>query len=347
MGHLLHPTWGWPKDCRPADGHARQGGQRHMKFKSSQIDRLHLWGSFFGCRSGALWWLARRGAWDDTMTKAQRHKGRNTDWSQRFGTKKQASYFRTSSGHISKYPSCFCVFLMRPKNPVSSFQRWLRIFPCQCHHLRLDGLALLEVAAWPWKVTDRSDLIYTDLTWMGWVQFVFIFVKMVFTRRVSSQNLEYSFEILMILIPFRSTFPGVPAVSRIYNIQNRVEEDKAPDGRVCIHVSIQCVSWNLKPCCVCSSCYAPTSWRTWTTLLPLRLGHSLALVGGLCHAHRCWLASWVPWGKPCVATFPEKMRRDSLKLVWVTLATVKQNGCDPNAIWKVRCWNNRATAGNF
>lgn len=77
---------------------------------------------------------------------------------------------------------------------------------------------------------------------MGWVQFVFIFVKMVFTRRVSSQNLEYSFEILMILIPFRSTFPGVPAVSRIYNIQNRVEEDKAPDGRVCIHVSIQCVS---------------------------------------------------------------------------------------------------------
>ena len=47
-------------------------------------------------------------------------------------------------------------------------------------------------------------------------------------HKESSQNLEYSFEILMILIPFRSTFPGVPAVSRIYNIQNRVEEDKAP-----------------------------------------------------------------------------------------------------------------------
>ena len=61
-------------------------------------------------------------------------------------------------------------------------------------------------------------------------------------HKESSQNLEYSFEILMILIPFRSTFPGVPAVSRIYNIQNRVEEDKAPDGRVCIHVSMQCVS---------------------------------------------------------------------------------------------------------
>jgi len=60
-------------------------------------------------------------------------------------------------------------------------------------------------------------------------------------HKESSQNLEYSFEILMILIPFRSTFLGVPAVSRIYNIQNRVEEDKAPDGRVCIHVSMQYV----------------------------------------------------------------------------------------------------------
>ncbi len=33
LGHLLHPTLGWPKDCRPADGHARQGGQRCEKLK--------------------------------------------------------------------------------------------------------------------------------------------------------------------------------------------------------------------------------------------------------------------------------------------------------------------------